>query len=172
MTSPPPPRDDPRAARALGLKPAVYAHLRDAIRAGEAPVWLRCGDPFLAGSFPNPFGFELLLERLGSEESLERRRMNLLRALADKGRTEVEAAVEEARDEGELEDLSLALRGKDDCHDHQIELKHAHGLRLPWETNSHINSNCSALRPAHTVGSPTFMVTRSSSGLFSRAAAN
>jgi len=109
MTSPPPPRDDPRAARALGLKPAVYAHLRDAIRAGEGPVWLRCADPLLAGAFPNPFGFELLLERLGTEESLERRRMNLLRALAEKGRSEVEAAVAEARDEGELEDLSLAL---------------------------------------------------------------
>jgi len=109
MTSPSLPRDDPRAARALGLKPPVYAHLRDSLRAGEDPVWLRWADPRLAGTFPNPFGFELLLERLAAEESLERRRLNLLRALAEKGRPEVEAAVADARDEGELEDLSLAL---------------------------------------------------------------
>lgn len=102
-------RNAERVARKLGLKVDVYAHLRDTLAQGEDPVWIRTSDPFLAGMFPNALGFELLCEKLQAEEALERRRANLARALEGKELPDVEEAVENAQDEGELEDLSLAL---------------------------------------------------------------
>ena len=96
------------AARSLGLKTPAYLHLRESLAAGEFPVYLRTADPALAGMFPNPFGFELLLERLRQVDNVERRRANLLRTL--EGREDVDALramVEEARDEGDLEDAAL-----------------------------------------------------------------
>ncbi len=103
-------RSDQRVARALGLKVPVYQYLRDALAQGEDPVWLRTADPRLAGMFPNAYGFELLLERLQAEEALERRRCNLHRALQGRDLpATVLHAVEEAVDEGDLEDLALVL---------------------------------------------------------------
>ncbi|TAH35827.1 MAG: S1 RNA-binding domain-containing protein, partial [Planctomycetota bacterium] len=109
MTVAAPSRDDQRIARALGLKLPVYRYLRAALARGEDPVWLRTADPELAGMFPNAFGFELLLERFDAEEAVERRRANLLRLLDERGLGEIEGAVADAADEGELEDLALAL---------------------------------------------------------------
>lgn len=104
-----PPRDDQAVASALGLTVPVYRHLREALAQGEDPSWLRLADPELAGLFPNAFGFEVLLDRMHLAESLERRRANLLRQLQGKELPAIEQAVLEAQDEGELEDLSLAL---------------------------------------------------------------
>ena len=102
-------RQDQRVARASGLKLPAYRRLRDALAEGESLAWLRMADPACAGLFPNPLGFELLVDRLQTEQALERRRANLLRALEGKELPEVEGAVAEAADEGELEDLALAL---------------------------------------------------------------
>lgn len=109
MSSPATKRDDQRIARALGLKVQVYQHLRAALARDEELTWLRTADPELAGLFPNALGFELLCERIQSEEALERRRANIARSLEGKDMPEIESAVAEAGDEGELEDLALAL---------------------------------------------------------------
>jgi uncharacterized protein len=109
MSSTPQQQDDQRVARALGLKVPVYRRLRDAIDRGESLAWLRLADPGLAGVFPNPLGFELLIEHLEVEVALERRRANLLRTLEGKDLPEMVEAVRAAASEGELEDLQLSL---------------------------------------------------------------
>lgn len=109
MSSQPKQQDDQRVARALGLKVPVYRRLRDAIDQGESLAWLRLADPGLAGVFPNPLGFELLIEHLEVEVAFERRRTNLLRQLEGKDQPELEAAIRAAESDGEIEDLQLRL---------------------------------------------------------------
>ena len=99
---------DSTAAHSLGLKVPAYHRLREALSAGEFPVYLRTADPALAGMFQNPFGFELLLERMRQVDGVERRRANLLRALEGKEDIdEMRAMVVAAKDEGDLEDAAL-----------------------------------------------------------------
>ncbi len=109
MSSKPKQQDDQRVARVLGLKVPVYRRLRDALDQGESLAWLRLADPGLAGVFPNPLGFELLIEHLEVEVALERRRANFLRNLEGKELPELVEAVRGAGSEGELEDLHLEL---------------------------------------------------------------
>ncbi len=99
---------DSSAAHSLGLKVPAYNRLREALSAGEFPVYLRTADPALAGMFQNPFGFELLLERMRQVDGVERRRANLLRALEGKEDIDaMRAMVVAAKDEGDLEDAAL-----------------------------------------------------------------
>ncbi len=105
--------DDKFVAQALGLKAPVYRHIRNALSAGEAPVWLRTADPKLAGMFPHAFGFELLVDHMRSIEAFERRRANLISLYAarsdDDSLADARDAMAEVRDEGDLEDMALAL---------------------------------------------------------------
>jgi len=98
-----------RIARSLGLKADALARLRAGLAAGEHPLWLRCGDPGLAGTFSDAFGFDLLLEKLRRVESFERRRANALREHAGDEHAEWRAQAARAETEGALEDLLLAL---------------------------------------------------------------
>lgn len=101
---------DLRIARALGLKSDALARLRAGLAAGEHPLWLRCGDPGLAGTFSDAFGFDLLLEKLRRIESFERRRANALREHAGDEHAEWRALAARAETEGALEDLLLAVQ--------------------------------------------------------------
>lgn len=101
---------DHRIARALGLKTDALARLRAGLAAGEHPLWLRCGDPGLAGTFSDAFGFDLLLEKLRRIESFERRRANALREHAGDEHAEWRTQAARAETEGALEDLLLAVQ--------------------------------------------------------------
>lgn len=103
------PQGDQRTAQSLGLKVPVYRHLRDALAENQHPSWLQLADPALAGAFPNPLGFELLLDHMQEVISLERRRANLLRTLEDSDNEALRAQLQDAADEGELEDIALTL---------------------------------------------------------------
>lgn len=109
MTATPTAEAENRIARALGLKADALARLRAGLAAGEHPLWLRCGDPGLAGTFSDAFGFDLLLEKLRRIESFERRRANALREHAGEEHAEWRAQAARAETEGALEDLLLAL---------------------------------------------------------------
>jgi transcriptional accessory protein Tex/SPT6 len=98
-----------RAAETLGLRAPAYAHLRDALESGEYPLWLRTEDPMLAGLFPDPFAFEILCERVRLRAGFERRLENLRAACEKAGRADLIEALEQAEDEGELEDVGFAL---------------------------------------------------------------
>ena len=117
MSSTQKPQGDQRIAQSLGLKVPVYRHLRDALALNQHPSWLQLADPALAGAFPNPLGFELLLDHLQEVGSLERRRANLLRSLGDSEDQELKSRFQDAADEGELEDIALSVEpssGEDD----------------------------------------------------------
>lgn len=98
-----------RAAKAVGLSPDTYISLRKLLSQGEDLTWLRCGHPQFAGMFPDALGFALLCERLASEEALERRCSNLRVEVEKEGKADLLKVLNEAADEGELEDVSLAL---------------------------------------------------------------
>ena len=100
---------DSHLAESLKLAPKVYIHLRDSLQSGEFPVWLRTGDPVLAGKFFDAFEFEMLCEKLHSQESLERRRHNLAVRFQEKGMQDDAEKALSAYDEGRLEDLSFSL---------------------------------------------------------------
>ena len=72
-----------RIARHLGLNVPMCAKLRVAIASGEFSTYIRCAHPEFAKSFPSPFGFKILLERLRRAEVLERRRSNLLELISE-----------------------------------------------------------------------------------------
>lgn len=98
-----------RAAETLGLRAPAYAHLRDALESGEYPLWLRTADPMLAGLFPDPFAFEILCEKVRLRAGFERRLENLRGACEKAGRADLIEALDQAEDEGELEDVGFAL---------------------------------------------------------------
>ena len=98
-----------RAAETLGLRAPAYAHLRDALESGEYPLWLRTADPMLAGLFPDPFAFEILCEKVRLRAGFERRLENLRAACEKAGRADLIEALDQAEDEGELEDVGFAL---------------------------------------------------------------
>jgi transcriptional accessory protein Tex/SPT6 len=98
-----------RAAETLGLRAPAYAHLRDALESGEYPLWLRIADPMLAGLFPDPFAFEILCEKVRLRAGFERRLENLRGACEKAGRADLIEALDQAEDEGELEDVGFAL---------------------------------------------------------------
>jgi transcriptional accessory protein Tex/SPT6 len=97
------------AAQSLGLRVPAYLHLRQALAAGEAPLWLRAADPKLAGMFADPFAFELLCERVEALLAQDRRRDNLKRTLEKHEQEGLLDALNAATDEGELEDLSFLI---------------------------------------------------------------
>lgn len=99
-----------RAAETLGLRAPAYAHLRDSLESGEFPLWLRTGDPVLAGLFPDPFAFEILCEKVRMRAGFERRLENLRAACEKAGRSDLIEALEGADDEGQLEDVGFALQ--------------------------------------------------------------
>lgn len=99
------------AAETLGLRAPAYAHLRDSLESGEFPVWLRAGDPLLAGLFPDPFAFEILCEKVRIRAGFERRLENLRAACEKAGRADLIEALASAEDEGLLEDVGFALQG-------------------------------------------------------------
>ena len=99
-----------RAAETLGLRAPAYAHLRDSLESGEFPLWLRTGDPVLAGLFPDPFAFEILCEKVRMRAGFERRLENLRAACEKAERADLIEALENAEDEGELEDVGFALQ--------------------------------------------------------------
>jgi uncharacterized protein len=101
---------DSRIAHTLGLKSGALARLRAGLAAGEHPLWLRCGDPGLVGTFSDAFGFDLLLEKLRRIESFERRRANALREHSGDEHAEWRAQAARAESEGALEDLLLAVQ--------------------------------------------------------------
>ncbi|MCX8266877.1 MAG: hypothetical protein OTI37_04620, partial [Planctomycetota bacterium] len=99
---------DSRIARHLGLKVPTYTSLRNFIDAGEYPIFLRCAESMFAKTFESPFGFEVLLERVRHAEAVERRRANLVRALADvELDEELSGLLKDSMNEAVLEDLSL-----------------------------------------------------------------
>jgi transcriptional accessory protein Tex/SPT6 len=98
-----------RAAETLGLRAPAYAHLRDALESGEYPLWLRTADPMLAGLFPDPFAFEILCEKVRLRAGSERRLENLRGACEKASRADLIEALDQAEDEGELEDVGFAL---------------------------------------------------------------
>ena len=99
---------DSRIARHLGLKVPTYTSLRSFIDAGEYPIFLRCAEPTFAKTFESPFGFEVLLERVRHAEAVERRRANLVRALAEvELDEELSGLLKDSMNEAVLEDLSL-----------------------------------------------------------------
>lgn len=124
------PQVDARMARALGLKPGALARLRAGLAVGEDPLWLRCGDPALAGALGDAFGFELLLERLRRRESLERRRANVLREHAGEELAEWRHRIAAADDEREFEDLLLAVQPAPAPPDATAPEKEAHAAYL------------------------------------------
>lgn len=98
-----------RAAETLGLRAPAYAHLRDSLESGEFPLWLRTADPLLAGLFPDPFAFEILCEKVRLRAGFERRLENLRSACEKADRADLIEALDQAEDEGELEDVGFAL---------------------------------------------------------------
>ncbi|MCH2113190.1 MAG: S1 RNA-binding domain-containing protein [Planctomycetes bacterium] len=102
------PLGEQQTAQALGLKVPVYQFLRQALEAGEHPVYLELAAPEIACVFPNPLGFELLLDRMKAEESVLRRRANLASSLQSLENEELQKGLRAASDEGELEDYALA----------------------------------------------------------------
>lgn len=110
MSSPTRTDADARIARSLGLKPDVLAALRGGLEAGEHPLWLRCGEPALAGLFPDALGFDLLLEKLRRLEAFERRRANALREHAGEDLQAWRERLAQAETEGEFEDLLLKVQ--------------------------------------------------------------
>jgi len=113
MPSPRNESSDRRIAESLDLKPGVYRHLRNSLQEGEFPVWLRTGDPRLAGQFTDAFAFEMLCERMHAQEALDRRRHNLASRLAENEKTKEAEMAESAQDEGRLEDLGFVLDSAD-----------------------------------------------------------
>ncbi|MAW60450.1 MAG: hypothetical protein CMJ94_06415 [Planctomycetes bacterium] len=101
-----------RAAETLGLRAPAYAHLRDSLESGEYPLWLRTGDPILAGLFPDPFAFEILCEKVRMRAGFERRLENLRASCEKAGRADLLEALDKAEDEGELEDVGFALQAE------------------------------------------------------------
>ncbi len=132
MSSTRQPSAEVRLARYLGLKVPVLNALREGLAAGEFPVYLRCAHPALAGQFPHAFGFELLLERLRQAESMERRRINLIRAFEGHEEEFAEAydVVLNTMEEGELEDASLVLKPSPAPADFVAPEKEAHAAFL------------------------------------------
>ena len=124
------PQGDQHAARALGLKVPVFRHLRDSLAQGEDPSWLQLSDPMLAGAFPSPLGFELLLDGLKAEAPVARRRANLLTSLAGKEMPEIEELVAAATDDGTLEDISIALQPANPPEGVETPEKEEHGKFL------------------------------------------
>lgn len=102
-----------RAADTLGLRAPAYEHLRDSLEAGEFPLWLRIGDPVLAGLFNDPFAFEILCEKARLRAGFERRLENVRRAAEKAGRDDLQEALDAAADEGDLEDIGFALQGEE-----------------------------------------------------------
>lgn len=63
----------------------------------------------LAGLFPDPFAFEILCEKVRLRAGFERRLENLRGACEKAGRADLIEALDQAEDEGELEDVGFAL---------------------------------------------------------------
>lgn len=107
-------KDDPsseaRIARALGLKPEALGRLRRGLADGEDPLWLRCGEPSLAGALGDALGFELLQERLRRSESFERRRANALRERDGEDLAGWRERAARAPDERAFEDLLVEVQ--------------------------------------------------------------
>ncbi|MCH2101244.1 MAG: S1 RNA-binding domain-containing protein, partial [Planctomycetes bacterium] len=74
------------------------------------PLWLRTGDPVLAGLFSDPFAFEILCEKVRIRASFERRLDNLRAACEQAERSDLIEALQGAEDEGELEDVGFSLQ--------------------------------------------------------------
>ena len=98
-----------RIAKALGLKVPVYRLLSATLAEGHDPCWVGAADPRFAGLFPDPFGLELLCEHMAAEEAIERRRVNLVRLLEQGEHAELALEAGQAADEGDIEDLALAV---------------------------------------------------------------